>query len=214
MSKAWLSAILSVAVLPAVSDVGSAAPTGKGGHSSSGHGSGPSVGRGPGPSAGHGTGGAGYYRGNYGGSGYYRGNGYGRSYYPGGIYLGLGLSSYGPSVYPDTAYYGSPGVSPSYYYSPPAYGRAPVAPDMPPDEVARAVIEVRVPPEAEIWFEGDKTTQTGSARTFVTPDVPPGQLFTYDVRARWTGADGKVVDLTRAVQFRAGQRLTIDFTRR
>jgi uncharacterized protein (TIGR03000 family) len=147
---------------------------------------------------------SGGYNGYYGGhNGYYGGHdGYYRGYGSYG-YGGYGYSpySFGPSVYvgPSASYYATPATS--YYYAPPA------------EQAAIATFAVRVPSQAEIWFEGNKTSQTGDLRTFVSPSVPPGRSFSYDVRARWTGPDGRVVDQTRSVQFQAGQRLTVDFLR-
>ena len=54
-----------------------------------------------------------------------------------------------------------------------------------------AMMEIRVPANAEVWVEGDKTSQTGAVRHFVSPTLQTGKTFTYDIRARWTGADGK-----------------------
>ena len=83
---------------------------------------------------------------------------------------------------------------------------------MPPADVATpANFEIRVPEGAELWFEGEKTSQTGSVRTFVSPAVQPGKTFTYTIRARWIGADGKPVDQKRDVKFQAGQRIGVDF---
>ena len=149
----------------------------------------------------------------HGGGGYYRGGGYG--YGGAGIFLGLGgygygYGGYGPGYGYPPDYYACRGAL--YYYAPPAYRRPlPSRCPGPAEGSTNALIEVRVP-EAEIWFEGDKTTQTGNVRQFVTPAVPPGQTYTYDIRARWTGGDGKVVDQLLAAQFRARQRLTVDFT--
>src|SRR5262245_821125 len=75
-----------------------------------------------------------------------------------------------------------------------------------------ALIRVRVPPEAEIWFSGDKTTQRGDWRLFYTPILREGQSLDYEVRARWK-QDGKDVDQTRKITVSAGDRLTIDFLR-
>jgi uncharacterized protein (TIGR03000 family) len=73
-----------------------------------------------------------------------------------------------------------------------------------------ATMNVKVPAGAEIWFEGSKTGQTGTTRTFVSPPLEPGRGFTYDVRARWT-ENGKEVDQTRQVHVRAGEKVDVDF---
>jgi len=75
----------------------------------------------------------------------------------------------------------------------------------------RAFIRVRVPANAEIWFEGDKTSQTGPERSFVSPALRTGKAFTYDIRARWTDSSGQAVDQTKQVKVEAGRRSTVDF---
>ena len=60
----------------------------------------------------------------------------------------------------------------------------------------RAFIQVRVPAAAEIWFDGEKTSQTGSVRDFVSPALQTGRSFTYEIRARWTDEGGKVIEKT------------------
>jgi uncharacterized protein (TIGR03000 family) len=70
---------------------------------------------------------------------------------------------------------------------------------------------VTVPADAEVWFDGAKTTQAGPEREFVSPPLRPGHPFSYDVRARWK--DGRrEVDRTRRVTFYAGDELDLDFT--
>jgi uncharacterized protein (TIGR03000 family) len=73
--------------------------------------------------------------------------------------------------------------------------------------------DVRVPKvDAEIWFEGRKTGQTGLIdRRFVSPPLTPGVKYTYEIRVRWF-EDRKVTDQTRRVRVHAGERVTVDFT--
>jgi uncharacterized protein (TIGR03000 family) len=82
------------------------------------------------------------------------------------------------------------------------------------DAANRAIIDVRVPADAEILFEGDKTSQTGANRAFVSPALQPGRTFTYEIRAKWTGTDGKPVEQTRQVKIQAGVRTLVDFMAR
>ncbi len=72
------------------------------------------------------------------------------------------------------------------------------------------LIDVRVPPEAEIWFEDNKTQSTGMFREFVSPALEPGQDYTYQMRARWMEG-GQEVNKTRELRVRAGDQLSIDF---
>jgi uncharacterized protein (TIGR03000 family) len=75
-----------------------------------------------------------------------------------------------------------------------------------------ASIQVRVPTNAEIWFENQKTRQSGALRNFISPPLETGKTFTYDVHARWTDSSGKVIDQTKQVEVQAGKRSTADFT--
>jgi len=66
--------------------------------------------------------------------------------------------------------------------------------------------------EAEVTINGVKTAQTGKVRRFVSPALEPAQSYAYELRARWR-AGGKDVQQTRTIKFKAGQRLTVDFTK-
>jgi uncharacterized protein (TIGR03000 family) len=65
--------------------------------------------------------------------------------------------------------------------------------------------------EADVWFGGVKTKQTGKEREFVTPPLEPGQKYKYQVRAVWSekGVEG---EYNRTVEFQAGQSVVVDFT--
>jgi uncharacterized protein (TIGR03000 family) len=114
-------------------------------------------------------------------------------------------------------WYGYNSSRPTYVYAPPVYippssSRLIGAEEQEvPANDTRAFIRVRVPASAEIWFEGDKTSQTGTERRFVSPALQPGRSFTYDIRARWTDASGKVIDKTEHVKVEAGRLSTVDF---
>ena len=192
MNKRWLLAGFVFVVLASLPSISFAAPGGRGGSGGGGGSRGGSYG--------------GYNRGYYGG-------GYNRGYYGGGFGLYLGYPGYA---------YGSPYYGSSYYYDPaPAYLLPPTANTAPntlsalappeDQDPNTAALEVRVPANAEIWFEGDKTGQTGPVRHFSSPSLPAGKTFSYDIRARWTGADGKEIDRTRQVKVQAGSRIGVDF---
>jgi uncharacterized protein (TIGR03000 family) len=101
------------------------------------------------------------------GPGFY-GGGYG---FPGHGY-GWGYSPYGVFDY----YRG-------YYLSP--------EPVREPDH--RAQIRLRVPADAEVWFDGQKTTQTSEYRDYYSPPLTPGKGYTCQVRVRWVEV-GKPVE--------------------
>jgi uncharacterized protein (TIGR03000 family) len=147
-------------------------------------------------------GGRGWYPGYY---GYYGGSPYYYGSYPYG-----GYSNYYPSTYsPDwsspaynSGYYGSyGGVTPPY---PASYSPATVQPD------AIAQITVSLPADAVIWFDGSKTTSTGSVREYQSPPLTPGIRYTYEVRARWN-ENGQEVTQTQQVQITAGTRVNVHF---
>jgi uncharacterized protein (TIGR03000 family) len=74
----------------------------------------------------------------------------------------------------------------------------------------RVLINVRVPPNAEVWFDDQKTSQTGSLRSFVTPALNPDHDFVYHIRARWT-ENGRQVEKTRRIDVHSGDRLFVNF---
>lgn len=147
----------------------------------------------------------GYYPGHYGG--YYHHYGY----YPRYSHYGLGYSPWHYGSY--WAYH------PWYYYAPrsvygpvssgyqafyPGSAGAPAGVD----QVVH--FDIRVPANATIWFDGEKTTQTGSLREFVSPPLAPGRQYAYELRARWT-EDGREVTQSRRITVRAGERVSITF---
>jgi uncharacterized protein (TIGR03000 family) len=143
----------------------------------------------------------GYNNGRYGYGGYYG--------------FGIGLGGYIPYV----GYYGPEygwnnyGYDSNYYSGAPAgaYRQEGRVAMYPPGDANVVNVTVRVSPNAEIWFDGSKTTQTGNRREFVSPAITSDGEHTYAIRARWT-EDGREIDQTRTVSFHAGDRLTVNFT--
>ncbi|HEY7159215.1 MAG TPA: TIGR03000 domain-containing protein [Gemmataceae bacterium] len=78
------------------------------------------------------------------------------------------------------------------------------------DNTAR--LTIIVPEGAELWFNGTKTSQTGTRREFDTPPLTPGQDFKYTIKSRWTEG-GKPMEVTHAVQVRANTSQVIDLTK-
>jgi len=214
MSKILFSALVGVAALIGLPSLSFAQHHGGGhsggGHGGSVHGGATHSGSGHGGSSWHGN--SGWHGGNY---GHHNGYGWG---------LGLGYwPSFGYGYGSRPYYYGGYGAD--YYYGPsdyvydvPAYTyTAPTV--VVPAEGQQAIVntnttallEVKVPASAELWFDGVKTAQTGALRHFETPVLEPGRSFVYDVRARWTDTSGRVVDRTRQVTIRAGARMGVDF---
>ncbi len=174
-----------------------------------------------------GYGGFGYGDFGYGGFGYglgYGGYGYGDAYSgygstPGGYYFDPSYSSsYAPMVYSSPSYSTTSG-----YYTPPSFyagvNIVPVGSDATttqsayynPSQPTPASIEVRVPADAKVWFDGSPTTMTGDSRIFTSPPIEPGKTFHYEVKAQWM-KDGKPMEKTLSIQVAAGKRSLVDFT--
>lgn len=114
-------------------------------------------------------------------------------------------------------------VSPMTYvaFYPPLYStRAPVAapvaspPIVPllevPSSQQEATIEVRAPADAVLRFDGHRTSQTGTQRTFTTPPLPAGQGYSYEVEATFA-QNGKTVTQRQRVQVQPGGRSVLIF---
>ncbi len=158
----------------------------------------------------------------------YPGWGYGRfwaygyrpyPYYGLGLGIGFGYPGYLPYGY--GLGYGSGLASGSYYAGPntvvtpsvPAPATPPPEETPQPQQDGTARLMLLVPANAEVWFDGQPTTQTGTERAFVSPVLTPGKTYTYAVRVRYVKDDGKVSDETRPIQVRANDRWVVDFTR-
>lgn len=74
-----------------------------------------------------------------------------------------------------------------------------------------ALIRITVPPDAEIWFDGSKTTQTGGVRQFRTPALEANGHYSYQIRARWM-QNGQERNETRELQVQPNKQATLDFT--
>jgi uncharacterized protein (TIGR03000 family) len=153
-----------------------------------------------------GFGGARFARGlGFGGLGFGLGYGLGLGYGYGGY--GYGYGGYGGYGYGGYAY-GAPLYNTyTSYYAPDSQTQQQLPQ---PDDAAH--ILVVVPSDAELWFNGTKTSQTGTQRDFVSPVLTLGKNYTYEVKARWT-EDGKPVEQTRSVHVQANSWQVVDFTR-
>jgi len=181
---------------------------------------------------GGGGGGHGGYSGGHGGYGGYGGYGGHGGYYGGygGYYPGIGFSIGFPGYYnygsgyrgssyyydPGTTVYTDPSVVPSTSYYSPTVPSTPAGASLAPPPTAAdhpdsINMEVRLPENADLWIEGQKMSQTGALRHFYSEPVNPNEKYHYEIRARWTDAEGKVVDLTKKVDVRAGVKIGVDF---
>jgi uncharacterized protein (TIGR03000 family) len=91
-------------------------------------------------------------------------------------------------------------------FDPPAKAERPA-----PAKEAAVRVEVRVPADAEVWFDGKKTSQTGTVRHFQSPPLKAGERYGYEVRASWKRV-GQETEKIRHLSVRAGDRVTVDFS--
>lgn len=76
----------------------------------------------------------------------------------------------------------------------------------------RAHITLHVPADAQVWFDGKATKQTGTVRSFHTPELTGGKKYHYEVRVRWI-KEGKPVEEKRRIEVEARDWLRFDFSR-
>lgn len=78
-----------------------------------------------------------------------------------------------------------------------------------------ALIKVKVPDSATIWFENQKMSQPGAVRTFQSPTLEAKKTYYYKVKVTWPSGSGtlaKEIVSEQEVAVRAGETTTIDFT--
>ena len=68
-----------------------------------------------------------------------------------------------------------------------------------------ATIVVRLPAQATLTIDGQQTQQRSDTRTFTSPPLEPGKVYTYTLRAEMD-RDGHTVRDTKTIDVRAGQR--------
>jgi uncharacterized protein (TIGR03000 family) len=132
----------------------------------------------------------------------------------GGLGYGYGGYGYGYGDYGGYPSYGSDYSYSSPAYPAPGYGMPGPGGDLempPPDNAVH--LQFFVPENAEVYFDGVKTTQTGKVREFTSPALSPGNRYTYRISVRYTGPDGKQVNDTRDIFVRPNDWFSIDFNR-
>ncbi|MBI3412075.1 MAG: TIGR03000 domain-containing protein [Planctomycetes bacterium] len=76
---------------------------------------------------------------------------------------------------------------------------------------APATIIVSLPAEGKLRVDGFQTTSTGERRTLLTPAIPVGEEFSYELQAEIT-RDGRSVVQTQTITVRGGETTTAPFT--
>ena len=72
------------------------------------------------------------------------------------------------------------------------------------------ILDVHLPPSAELWFDDTRTNLKGPYREFETPPLAPGKTYAYTLKARWVER-GRPVEARRDVTIRPGQRVEVNF---
>jgi uncharacterized protein (TIGR03000 family) len=73
-----------------------------------------------------------------------------------------------------------------------------------------ALLMVKLPAEAELWFDEVKTSQGGNDRRFLTPPLPSGRRLEYTLRVRWQICDAELTRVEK-VEVVPGGRFTVNF---
>lgn len=128
------------------------------------------------------------------------------SYYAGpscssNFYSGVAYGANGPP-FPEPP--PSPKVEDIPAPKPAAAAKSSLAPPAEPGDVAE--IDLRVPADAELWFQGIKVKQTGTVRMLVTPPLKSGRSYGYEIRATYSD-NGRDVTTVRSLRVHAGDRL-------
>lgn len=71
-----------------------------------------------------------------------------------------------------------------------------------------ALIRVRVPADAEVSVNGEKSDQKGTERAFRTKPLQPDTINTFEIKASWKESD-KPVERTRKVRVMAGEEVSV-----
>jgi uncharacterized protein (TIGR03000 family) len=127
-------------------------------------------------------------------------------YAGGNPYFGGGRSSSGSYSRSYSPSYSAPTYYSRYYYSPSYYPEYTAAAESPRDRAVR--INLQVPSDAKIWFDGRQTIQTGALRSFDSPPLLVGHDYSYQVRVQWK-QDGKDVSEDRKIIVHAGDVINL-----
>jgi uncharacterized protein (TIGR03000 family) len=75
---------------------------------------------------------------------------------------------------------------------------------------APATIHVSLPADAKLMIDDFTTKSTSAARVFVSPELAPGQVFHYNLKAEIV-RDGQTLSVTEQVAVRAGAETRVSF---
>jgi uncharacterized protein (TIGR03000 family) len=69
-------------------------------------------------------------------------------------------------------------------------------------------VNLGVPSDAKVWFDGNQTNQTGTMRSFESPPEPVGRDYVYQLRIQWK-QNGQDVTQTRQINVHAGDVINL-----
>lgn len=78
-----------------------------------------------------------------------------------------------------------------------------------------ALIKIKVPDNAVIWFENQKMNQSGDQRIFQSPALEMKKTYFYKVKVSWptgTGTLAKDFVTEQEIAVKAGETTSVDFT--
>jgi uncharacterized protein (TIGR03000 family) len=141
----------------------------------------------------------------------------GQAHYPGGPGFKPGYGYFpgpGPGTYPWMDGPGTPfdrrKLLPAFAIPPLLNESSTLGSEHDPWPPGAALLVVKLPAEAELWFDDVKTSQGGSFRRFITPPLPQGSNLVYTLRVRWPIRDAELTRVEK-VGVVPGGRFTVNF---
>lgn len=71
-------------------------------------------------------------------------------------------------------------------------------------------LNLLLPADTQVWFDGAKTRQTGTHRAFLSPPLEAGRDYSYNIRVQWLD-NGREVTSIRKIGVHAGDRINLTF---
>ena len=72
-----------------------------------------------------------------------------------------------------------------------------------------ATVVVKLPADAKLTIDGEATTSTSAERTFESPALEAGKVYSYALEARYL-KDGKMVTVSKKIKIEAGKVSNVD----
>lgn len=102
-----------------------------------------------------------------------------------------------------------PGLFPISATAPATNNPPTTLPSIQPNRPERAKFSVKLPVDAVLYIDGRKDSKTGEVREYVTPVLPAGKEFKYELKVEIPGPHGYPQSATTTVSFRAGETVPV-----